>query len=279
MIKVAGIQYRCVEDVEENLERAKKLLAVASNKGVKVACFHEMFNLVWFPKEENKDYFSLAEEIEGASISRMQKLAKLHRIFLVCPFFEKADGKYYNSAVVIGDMGEILGVYRKNHIPNMPLWHESFYFEPGDTRFPVFDLGFVKIGVQICWDNFFPEGTRILALKGANLIFAPTAAAYASQERWKTAICSNALFNNVYMMRVNRCGSEESLDFYGESFSVSPEGIVIDGPTDQKDAVLITEVDIRFQAEAKRKFSFFKQRRPSIYGEIVQKYQGLELVK
>lgn len=279
MIKAAGIQYKCGMDVEENLERAKKLLAVAASKGAKVACFHEMFNLFWFPKEENKDHFSLAEKIDGNSISQMQKVAKLHRISLVCPFFETDNGSFYNSAAVIGDMGELIGIYRKNHIPYLPFWFESFYFSPGDLRFPVFDLGIVKIGLQICWDNFFPEGARILTLKGANLIFAPTAAAYASQDRWKLAICSNSLVNNVYMMRVNRCGSEESLDFYGDSFAVSPEGVIIEGPTDQKDAVLIMEVDLKNQTEIKRQFSFVKQRRPAIYGEIVQKYGNLDLVK
>ena len=278
MTKVAGIQFNCTSNKEENIERAKKLIAVASTKDAKLACFHEMFNLFWFPGEEKKEYFDLAEEINGNSIAQMQKLAKIHGMSLVCPFFEVSKDTYYNSAAVINEMGEIIGVYRKNHIPNLPLWHESFYFSRGDLRYPVFDMGFMKVGIQICWDNFYPEGARILALKGANMILAPTAAAMASQQRWKLAVCSNALFNNIYMMRINRCGSEPSLDFYGESFSVSPEGNIVDGPTDRKDGVLFMDVDLRFQAETKRKFSFIKQRRPEIYSEIVQKYQGLELI-
>jgi N-carbamoylputrescine amidase len=278
MIKVAGIQYSCGNDVDENLEKAKKLISVAANKDAKIICFHEMFNLFWFPSEENKEYFNLAEPVDGKSISTMQHLAKFHGVTLICSFFEVSEGKYYNSAAIIGEMGEIIGVYRKNHIPSLTLWHEDFYFTPGDNRFPVFDLGEIKIGVQVCWDNFFPEGVRILALKGANIVFAPSAAAYASQDRWKMVISSNALVNNIFMMRINRCGRDQNLDFYGESFGVSPEGIITEGPTNQTDAVLLMEIDLKLQVEAKRQFSFIRQRRPEIYGEIIKKYHGLNLI-
>ena len=179
-------------------------------------------------------------------------------------------GEFYNSAVVIDAGGEILGVYRKVHVPQIPLWEEKFYFSPGNLGFPVFKSKFASIGIQICWDNFFPEGSRILAMKGAQIIFSPTGAAFASQSRWETVISSNAIANGVYIFRVNRVGSEEKQDFYGRSFCVSPEGELVDKPTGMKEGIAILDIDLRTIDEVRREWPFFKDRRPETYKEIAE---------
>jgi len=224
LIKLAGIQISCCEEKERNLEKAVKFTHIAIEKGANLICFQELFTTQWFPREMDQRYFSLAEKMDGFTITRMQKLAEEFEVVLICPIFEIEGDSFYNSAIVIDAGGEILGSYRKIHVPQIPLWEERYYFSPGNHGFPVFKTKVAPIGVQICWDNFFPESSRILALKGAKIIFSPTAAAFASQRKWETAVASNAIANGVYIFRVNRVGSEEKQDFYGRSFCISPEG-------------------------------------------------------
>jgi N-carbamoylputrescine amidase len=275
LLKLAGIQISCCEEKERNIEKAVKFAQIAAEKGAHIICFQELFNTFWFPKEMNKIHFSLAEKIDGPSITRMQKLAKEGEVVLICPVFETGEEKrFYNSAVVIDAGGEILGSYRKIHVPQIPLWEERYYFLPGDLGFPVFKTKFAMIGVQICWDNFFPEGSRILVLKGAQIIFSPTAAAFASQKKWETVISSNAISNGVYIFRVNRVGSEEKQDFYGRSFCVSPEGELLDKPTGMKEGIAFIDVDLKDIDHIRKEWPFFKDRRPEIYGEILKGKNG-----
>jgi N-carbamoylputrescine amidase len=268
LVKLAGIQISCSEEKKRNLEKAVKFAQIAIEKGARVICFQELFNTHWFPKEINKSHFSFAEEMEGPSVSRMQKLAKEEGVALICPIFEREGEAFYNAAVVIDGGGEILGSYRKIHVPQIPLWEEKYYFSPGDKGFPVFATQFAVIGIQICWDNFFPEGSRILALKGAQIIFSPTAAAFASQKRWETVISSNAISNGIYIFRVNRVGSEEKQDFYGRSFCVSPEGELLDKPAGMKEGIVFIDVDLKMIDRIRKEWPFFKDRRPEIYKEI-----------
>ena len=214
-------------------------------------------------------HFSLAEEMEGPTIREMQKLAQTGEVVLICPIFEREGENYYNSAVVIDAGGKILGVYRKIHIPQIPLWEEKYYFSSGNLGFPVFQTKFATLGIQICWDNFFPEGSRILTLKGAQIIFSPTAAAFASQEKWRTVIAGNAMVNGVYILRVNRVGSEEKQDFYGRSFCVSPEGELLDRPTGMKEGILLVEIDLKTIDRIRKEWPFLKDRRPEAYREIL----------
>jgi len=271
LIRLAGVQISCLEDKERNVEKAAKFAQIAADKGAQIICFQELFTTHWFPKEMNSAYFSLAEEISGPSIQRMQEVARERGVALVCAIFE-VDGQkaYYNSAVVIDAGGEILGCYRKVHVPQIPLWEEKYYFAPGNLGFPVFKTKFGVIGVQICWDNFFPEGTRVLALKGAQMIFAPTAAAFASHKRWETVISGNAISNGVYIFRVNRVGSEEKQDFYGRSFCVSPEGELIDPPTGMNEGIALIDVDLKQIETVRKEWSFFKDRRPETYEEMIK---------
>jgi len=280
LIKLAGVQISCCEDKERNLEKAVKFTQLAIEKGANLICFQELFTTHWFPREMNKRYFSLAEKLDGFTMTRMKKLAKEYEVVLVCPIFELEKDSFYNSAVVIDAGGEILGSYRKIHIPQIPLWEERYYFSPGNHGFPVFNTKVGPIGVQICWDNFFPEGSRILALKGAKIIFSPTAAAFASQRRWETVISSNAIANGVYIFRVNRVGSEEKQDFYGRSFCISPEGELLDKPTGMKDSIALFEIDLKTIDRVRKEWTFFKDRRPDCYPEILHRLEpGAEDIK
>ncbi|MGQ9509997.1 MAG: nitrilase-related carbon-nitrogen hydrolase [Thermodesulfobacteriota bacterium] len=269
MIKLAGIQISCSEEKSRNIEKAVKFAQIAIEKGAKMICFQELFNTHWFPREMNLRHFSLAEGIEGPTIRVMQELARKKDVVFICPIFEREGETYYNSAAVIDAGGEILGIYRKIHVPQIPLWEEKYYFSPGNLGFPVFKTRFATIGVQICWDNFFPEGSRILTLKGAQIIFSPTAAAFASQEKWRTVISGNAMANGVFILRVNRVGSEEKQDFYGRSFCVSPEGELLDRPAGMKEGILLVEIDLKEIERVRKEWTFLRDRRPEVYSEII----------
>jgi len=268
LIKLAGIQISCSEEKERNIEKAVKFAQIATEKGANLICFPELFTTHWFPREMNKRYFSLAEKMDGPTVTRLQRLAGENKVVLVCPIFEIEEDSFYNSAIVIDADGEILGSYRKIHVPQIPLWEERYYFSSGNHGFPVFRTKFAPIGVQICWDNFFPEGSRILALKGAKILFCPTAAAFASQRKWETVISGNAVANGVYSFRVNRVGSEEKQDFYGRSFSISPEGEFLDKPTGMKDSIALVEIDLKNVDQTRKEWPFLKDRRPETYQEI-----------
>ncbi len=269
-IKLAGIQISCCEEKERNIEKAMKFAEIAVEKGANIICFQELFTTHWFPREMNKRYFSLAEKIDGPTITRMQRLGEENNVVLICPIFEVQEESFYNSAVVIDANGEVLGSYRKIHVPQIPLWEERYYFSSGDNGFPVFRTKFAPIGIQICWDNFFPEGSRILALKGAKILFSPTAAAFASQRKWETVISSNSVANGVYIFRVNRVGSEAKQDFYGRSFCISPEGELLDKPTGMKDSIALVEIDLKDIDKTRKEWPFLKDRKPGSYKEILQ---------
>jgi N-carbamoylputrescine amidase len=270
MLKIAGIQMKCSQDKEKNLERALRLAEIAAEGGAKMICFQELFNTHWFPMDICPDHFQLAEEIPGPATEAMQRIAQKLEVVIVLPFFEKdSRDLYFNTAVVIDADGRILGKYRKVHIPQIPLWEEKAYFHPGDLGFPVFNTRYARMGVQICWDNFFPEGARILALKGAQIIFSPTAAAFASQEKWEKVICANATTSGIYIFRVNRVGSEAKQNFYGKSFCVSPEGELVDQPSGPQEGVVMSSIDLAEIERTRRVWTFLRDRRPEIYEELL----------
>jgi N-carbamoylputrescine amidase len=268
-MKVAGIQFSCSGDKEKNTEKACRMIDIAVEQGARMICFQELFNVPWFPRRRDENAFRLAEEKTGPTLERMRRKAQESETVVVLPFFETDNGVYFNSCAIVDADGSLAGIYRKLHVPDIPLWEEKFFFSRGDLGFPVFQTRFGCIGVQISWDNLFPEGSRILALKGADIIFAPTACAFKSQHIWQTVIVSNAITNGVFTMRVNRVGSEEDLDFYGMSFMANPEGELIGGPTSQGDAVLLGDVEAARLAEIRREWPIMKERRPELYGEIL----------
>jgi N-carbamoylputrescine amidase len=273
-MKIAGIQFACSPEREQNLDKASKILDMAVAEGANIICFQELFNLPWFPRGRNPALFDLAEPRDGETIHFMQQRAKATEAVILVPFFERDGASYFNSCAVIDADGEVAGVYRKVHVPDLPLWEEKFYFSPSMDGFPVFATEHGKIGVQISWDNLYQEGARILALKGANMIFAPTACAFKSQGIWQTMISGNAIANGLYILRVNRVGSEEAQDFYGMSFCVNPEGELIGGPTGRADSLLLADIDPDFSERVRREWPILKERRPELYTEVLGVYHG-----
>ncbi len=269
-LKVAGIQMAYGGDRDSNLEQAVALANMAAGGGAGVICYHALFNTPWFPAAEDPAGFSLAEGEDGPTLTRMRREAQRLRVSFVLPLFEKDGEAYYCTAYVIGPGGETKGRYRKVHIPDIPFWRERYYFTPGEGDYPVFEHGGLPFGVQICWDNFFPEGARILALKGAAIVFAPTAAAFFSHHKWETVMTASAIVNGLYLMRVNRIGQEAGLDFYGRSFCADPEGDFAIGPVGIHEGVILAEVDTERVGQVRREWNFMGGRRPETYGDLAR---------
>jgi N-carbamoylputrescine amidase len=267
-IKVAGIQMTCVEDRDENLKKAVRLGNMAAEGGAAIICYQPHFSSRWFPRSRDRDNFNLAEEESGPTLQIMRGEAIRLGVCMILPLFEKEGEKFYYTAFVIAKDGKIVGKYRKIHLPDIPLWYEKFYFSPGDNGYPVFEYQGLRFGIQVCWDNFFPEGARILALEGADVIFAPTAAAFHSHHKWETVMAATAIVNGIYLMRVNRVGSEEDQDFYGRSFCVDPEGEFTIGPIGLHDGVILAELDQGFIRKVRGEWDFRNVRRQDTYRPI-----------
>lgn len=268
-MRIAGIQMSAGPDVERNIKRAVEMAEVAAEKDARVICYPELFLTPWFPKKENRSLFSLAISSLGETLGRFQRVSEKTGTVLIVPFFESVSGKYFNSAAVF-DCGKLLGMYRKLHLPDLPLYREQFYFSPGDAGLPVFETSQGKIGVQICWDNLFPEGTRVLALKGAEIVFAPTAASLNTHSLWERAIAANAFANNLFVFRVNRVGQEDGVSFYGRSFCVDPWGEMVSELVGGKEAIVIAEIDRAERVAATEAWGFLRNRKPGEYGDLVR---------
>ncbi|MDP2690357.1 MAG: nitrilase-related carbon-nitrogen hydrolase [Deltaproteobacteria bacterium] len=271
VLKVAGIQLAATEDRDKNLAKAGMLIELAAVQDAKIIALSQLFGLRWFPRAIDKANFSLAEREDGPSVTMLRERAARHSVALVAPVFEEDDGAYYNTAFVIGPDGGIIGKYRKMHVPQLPLWEEKAYFSPGNLGFPVFETPFARIGVQLCWDVFFPEGFRILALKGAEVVFAPTASAFDhSHRKWERAVCASAHANGVFIMRVNRVGKEEKQLFYGRSFCARPDGEFVEKPSGPSEGVVLADIDLGDVSSTRNEWVFLKDRRPSEYKEILE---------
>jgi len=269
MIKVAAIQLASREDRNASMGKMTELAELAVERGAQLLGFPELSTTRWFPSRMRQGYFDLAETVPGEGADRMCQFAADSGVVIVYPIFEKAGkGEYYNSAVVIDADGGIAGVYRKVHVPNVMGWHERFYFLPGNNGFPVFETRVGTIGVQISWDVFFPEGSRILALKGAELVVVPTSNAYASFERWERMIAGNALANGLFFLRVNRVGREEKQSFYGKSFCMDPHGELLHRPAGSRDSVHVSAIDLSEVTKTREEWAFFRDRREDQYGEL-----------
>ncbi len=268
-MRIAGIQISPGPDVERNTQRAVEMAEIASEKGAAIICYPELFLTPWFPLREEKSLFSWALNASSEPLKRFQAVSKNAKSVLIIPFFESANDKYYNSAAVL-DSGKLIGVYRKMHVPDLPFYREQFYFSPGDSGFPVFETSQGRIGIQICWDNLFPEGARILALKGAEIIFSPTAASLNTHSHWERAVTTNAFANNLFIFRVNRVGQEEGISFYGRSFCADPWGEMASELAGAKEAIVIADIDLADRKTASETWGFLKHRRPADYGELTK---------
>ena len=267
MLTIAGIQMGCGPDRRANLEKAMGLAAIAAERGAKVICFPECFAWPWFPRQADQSTFAMAEPVPGPVSEAVGAFAQEHEVVVVAPIFERESHLgCYNAALVIDADGTLLGRYRKNHLPQLPNYHEKFYFQPGDQGFPVFRTRYVAIGVQISWDNFFPEGSRLLALAGAELVFAPTSASVvASHPKWERAIVANAVYNGFFVFRVNRVRGEDGLPFYGKSFCADPNGDFVVEPSGASEGVILAEIDMKWVKAVREVWPFLQERRPEIY--------------
>jgi N-carbamoylputrescine amidase len=281
------IQMSCGPDPAENLEKAVWRTHEAAGKGAQIVCLQELFRSQYFCQEENAALFAHAETIPGPSTERLAPIAREHGIAIVAPVFEKrAVGLYHNTAVVIGADGNIQGLYRKMHIPDDPLYYEKFYFTPGDLGFLTFDTRFARIGVLVCWDQWFPEAARLTALRGANVLFYPTAIGWHPSEKeqygaaqldaWRTIQRSHAIANGLYVAAVNRVGHEgrpeAGIEFWGSSFVADPSGQIVAEASNTTEEILIAECDTHRMDEVRRNWPFLRDRRIDAYDSICKRW-------
>jgi N-carbamoylputrescine amidase len=268
-MRVAGIQLSAGQDTDRTIQRAVDMAEVAAGKQAEIICYPELFLTSWFPKQESKASFSLAISILGATLGRFQQVSSATGTVLIVPFFESVNGSYYNSAAVY-DCGKLLGTYRKIHLPDIPFYREQYYFSSGNSGLPVFETSKGKIGVQLCWDNLFPEGSRALAIKGAEIIFAPTASSINTHTLWERAIRANAFANNIFIFRVNRVGKEDDIEFYGRSFCAGPWGEMVSELAGGKEAIVLADIDPHERESAVNTWGFLGRRKPDEYKDLVK---------
>jgi len=271
-VTVAGIQMACGPDREANFAKAMGLARVAIERGAKLICFAECFAWPWFPRKAAEEQRRLAQPIPGPMTEAMQLLAQDGGAVIVAPMFETADDSaWYNTTAVIDANGHLLGLYRKTHVPELANYQEKFYFRPGNLGFPVFKTRYAAIGVVTCWDNFFPEVPRILALKGAQILLCPTACSSpASAVKWERAIAAHSVYNSLYAFRVNRIGVESSMTFYGRSFCTDPNGDFVTEPAGAIEGVVLADLDLDRIKLVRDDWTFFRDRRPELYRDLSQ---------
>jgi N-carbamoylputrescine amidase len=292
---VGLVQMSCTPDPEQNLERAIAYVREAAGRGAKVVCLPELFQTQYFCQREDTVLFDLAEPIPGPTSTRLAEVARQQGVALIASLFEKrAAGIYHNTAAVFDADGALRGIYRKMHIPDDPLYYEKYYFTPGDLGFRAFDTRAAgRIGALVCWDQWYPEGARLTALQGAQVLFYPTAIGWhpAEKERygasqhdaWRTIQRAHAIANGVYVAVVNRVGFEngdirgnrapgEGLEFWGGSFICDPFGTVIAEAPHDKEEILIAEVDVSKLEDIRRNWPFLRDRRIDSYAPITNRY-------
>ena len=279
-IKVAATQMKCDWNIENNLQKAIRLIEKASEQGANIILLQELFQTPYFCIQYDEEIFKLAQPFEkNALLIKMSKVAKKHKVVLPISFFEKDNNAYFNSIAIIDADGTILGKYRKSHIPDGAGYLEKYYFNPGDTGFQVWDTTYGKIGVGICWDQWFPEVARIMALKGAEVLFYPTAIGdeimsdYDSSDAWQTVMQGHAAANIMPVVASNRIGSESVKDqvngFYGKSFICNRSGKIIAEASKDKEEIILAEIDTEENHLFRRNWGLFRDRRPELYKEIL----------
>ena len=276
-ITVGLVQMACSPDADKNLKCAMDSIRAAAKKGAQIICLPELFLTQYFCQTEDTQNFSLAEPLPGPTSETLSKLAKELEIVLVVPLFEKrTQGIYHNTAIVIDADGSVAGTYRKMHIPDDPCFFEKFYFTPGDTGFKCFPTRYGRVGVLICWDQWFPEAARLTSLSGAQFLFYPTAIGYQDEDAkesiqqitaWETIQKSHAISNGVFLGSVNRVGRENALTFWGRSFICNPFGKVI-GQAENEPQTVIAQCSLPEIESVRQNWPFLRDRR-------VDAYQGL----
>jgi N-carbamoylputrescine amidase len=284
--RVGLIQMACSRDPAENLAKAEWRIREAAGRGAQIICLQELFRSEYFCRQEDARLFDLAETIPGPSSEALSRLARELNVVIIGSLFERrAPGVYHNTAVVIDSTGALLGLYRKMHIPDDPLYFEKFYFTPGDLGFRSFDTRYGRVAALICWDQWYPEAARLAALAGAEVLFYPTAIGWhpsekaelgaAQHDAWRTIQRSHAIANGVYVAAVNRVGFEgppdHGLEFWGASFVADPFGRVLAEASHQREETLVIECDRRHMEEVRRNWPFLRDRRIDAYSGIVNR--------
>ncbi len=289
-VKVAATQMSCSNNIEENIKKADKLVREAASQGAQIIQIQELFETPYFCQKEKSDYYIYATEVEkNKAINHFKKVAKELEVVLPISFYEKKNNARYNSLAVIDADGEVLGVYRKSHIPDGPGYEEKFYFNPGDTGFKVWDTRYAKIGIGVCWDQWYPEAARCMALMGAEILFYPTAIGSEphddtidSKDHWQTVMLGHAASNLVPVVASNRVGVEEDEDFkitfYGSSFIAGPQGNKVTEADRTEETVLVAEFDLDALDIQRIEWGIFRDRRPDLY-KIITSYDGELIIK
>lgn len=287
VVKLGLLQHACSADPKANLAKTLALTERAAKQGAQIICTQELFRSQYFCQCEDHDYFKLAEPIPGPSTAAFQKLAKKHGVVIIASLFEKrASGLYHNTAVIIDADGSLLGIYRKMHIPDDPLFYEKFYFTPGDLGFKAWQTKFGRIGVLICWDQWYPEGARLTAMQGAEILFYPTAIGWHPKEKkeyganqhgaWELIQRSHAVANGCYVASVNRIGLEQpiggdGLEFWGQSFVAGTSGQILAKASVDKEEVMVVPIDLGKVDVTRTHWPFLRDRRIDAYGGITKR--------
>ena len=282
-VNIGLIQLSCVKDKQTNINKVIENIRKAAQKGAQIICLQELFASLYFCDVENYDNFKLAEAIPGETTNLFCNLAKELNVVIIASLFEKrAEGLYHNTVAVIDADGKYLGKYRKNHIPDDPAYYEKFYFTPGDLDYKVFKTKYATIGTLICWDQWYPEAARITALKGAEILFYPTAIGWANNQTeevnkeqysaWQTIQRSHAIANGVHVVSVNRTGNEGDMIFWGGSFVSNPFGTVLYEAPHDKEEIHIQEIDLNKTNEYRIHWPFLRDRRIDTYKPILRRF-------
>ena len=271
-VRLAVVQMSCTDNLADNLAKAERLVREAATSGANIILLPELFEYLYFPQQEREEYFALANPFESHPfIPRFAALAKELAVVIPLSFFEKANQAYYNSLVMIDADGALLGLYRKSHIPDGPGYEEKFYFNPGDTGFKTWKTRYGSIGVGICWDQWFPEAARIMALSGAEILLYPTAigsepaqVGLDTRDMWQCAMLGHAVSNACYLAAANRIGREAETTFYGSSFIADYTGSKLSEAA-ESEAILYADLDLAAASRFRAGFGFFRDRRPELY--------------
>ncbi len=286
-VKIGLIQSRSATDPAENLRIAERGIRSAAELGARIICLQELFLTPYFCQNEDHENFKLAESVPGPTTELLSGLAAELEVVIIASLFERrAPGVYHNTAAVIDADGAYLGKYRKMHIPDDPLFYEKFYFTPGDLGFQAYDTRYGRIGVLVCWDQWYPEAARLTALRGAQILFYPTAIGWHPTEKtdygprqhaaWETVQRGHAVANGCYVAAPNRVGLEtpiggDGIEFWGQSFVCDPSGIILDKAPADDEAILVTEVDLDSVDTQRTHWPFLRDRRIDAYGEITRR--------
>jgi N-carbamoylputrescine amidase len=281
-ITFATTQMACSNNSKDNIDNAVSLIEQAAKKGANVVLIQELFEHQYFCKDQKEEFFKLAVPFkDNPTINLMSKVAKENNVVLPISFFEKANKAYFNSAAMIDSDGTILGKYRKSHIPDGPGYQEKFYFNPGNTGFKVWDTKFCKIGLGICWDQWFPEAARIMALQGAEVLLYPTAIGgepdndedFDSSDMWQKAMIGHSATNQIPVVASNRIGTEKGLEitnfFYGRSFVADYTGNIIAEGSRDKEEILLATIDLDKAESLRNVWGIFRDRRTDLYQTLL----------